>query len=148
MSHEESIDINCSPREVYDTISQLERMGEWSPENFGGAWLKGDGTSVGDEFEGINRIGEREWTAVATITRCDPGEAFCFAVGPADDPGTTWGYLFEASGDGTTVTETWDVLRLPSTLETYSAEQLAQRKAGVQESMRTTLANLKATCES
>jgi len=46
------------------------------------------------------------------------------------------------------VTETWDVLELPQIMQSYSEDQLAQRKAMIQESMKVTLQNLKATCES
>jgi len=148
MCHQETIDIAQPPSVVYETVRQLERMGEWSPENHGGSWLKGDGTSVGDQFEGVNRVGDREWKATATVTRCDPGEAFCFGVGPADAPLITWGYLMEATDTGTSVTETWDVLELPQIMQSYSEDQLAQRKAMIQEGMQVTLQNLKATCES
>ena len=79
--HSETVEIAATPEQVYAAVSQLERMGEWSPENQGGAWIAGDGTSVGDRFEGNNAIGEHTWSAVAEVVRCDPNEAFCFTVG-------------------------------------------------------------------
>ncbi|MBV8986815.1 MAG: SRPBCC family protein, partial [Acidimicrobiia bacterium] len=33
---EESIDIDAPPERLYDMVSDLSRMGEWSPENLGG----------------------------------------------------------------------------------------------------------------
>ena len=45
MHREASIDIQASPEAVYDLISDLPRMGEWSPENIGGEWQ--DGAAAG-----------------------------------------------------------------------------------------------------
>jgi polyketide cyclase/dehydrase/lipid transport protein len=38
MHREASIEIHASPEAVYDLVSDLPRMGEWSPENIGGEW--------------------------------------------------------------------------------------------------------------
>lgn len=145
MNHSDSIDVACEPQQAWDTIRQLERMGEWSPENTGGAWKTGDGLSVGDEFDGVNKIGDREWTATATIIQSDPGEAFVWRVG---DPGTEWGYRFEAIDGGTRVTESWTVHQMPEVVASYTDEQRAARFATVRAGMRTTLENFKATLES
>lgn len=59
--HEASIEIAASPEAVYALVSNLERMGEWSPENEGGQWLDGGTGQVGDWFEGFNKAGDREW---------------------------------------------------------------------------------------
>jgi hypothetical protein len=48
-------DISAYPDVVYDLISDLPRMGGWSPESTGGRWLGGDGPSVGARFLGRNR---------------------------------------------------------------------------------------------
>jgi len=146
--HEETIEIAATPQVVYDTVSQLERMGEWSPENTGGRWIKGDGSSVGDHFEGDNAVGEQTWTAVAEITRCDPGEAFCFTVGGLDDPVAEWGYHLAPSDVGCTVTETWKMTRLPASFVGRPEEEIQGRVDMVARGMAKTLANLKASIES
>ena len=47
--------IAASAAEWYDMVSDLRRMGEWSPENRGGAWIKGArGPAVGARFKGSN----------------------------------------------------------------------------------------------
>jgi Polyketide cyclase / dehydrase and lipid transport len=48
MHREASIEIHASPEAVYDLISDLPRMGEWSPENIGGEWQGGGSGQVGD----------------------------------------------------------------------------------------------------
>lgn len=142
--HSESVDIAASPADLYAAVSQLERMGEWSPENKGGTWIKGDGSSVGDQFQGDNEIGDYKWQATAEVTRCDPGEAFCFSVGETAD----WGYHFEAIDAGCRVTETWAMNKLPPTLADAPEERIQGRVEMVQAAMATTLANLKASVES
>jgi hypothetical protein len=59
MHREASIEINASPEAVYDLVSDLPRMGEWSPENIGGEWQGGRG-KVDDHFLGHNRPGGSE----------------------------------------------------------------------------------------
>ena len=95
--HAKTVEIAATPIDVYNIVSSLERMGEWSPENTGGSWILGNGTNVGDRFEGNNAIGDRTWSAVAEVVRCDPGSAFCFTVGALDNPvAECWqrGFLF------------------------------------------------------
>jgi len=146
MTHTESIDIAAKPSVVYDAVRNLERMGEWSPENIGGKWIQGDGSSVGDEFEGTNKIGEFEWQTSVYVTRAEPGTAFCFCTLSPSDPMADWGYLLEANGSGTTVTETWVTHILPGIYE-GSPERAAERAENVKKAMHTTLGRLKATLE-
>ena len=122
-------------------------MGEWSPENQGGSWIKGDGSTVGDQFEGNNAIGDYTWSAVAEVTRCDPGEAFCFTVGDLSNPVAEWGYHLAPSESGCTVTETWKMTQLPPSLVDAPEERIQGRVQMVAEGMATTLAKLKTSVE-
>jgi uncharacterized protein YndB with AHSA1/START domain len=50
-----SKEVNASPETVFAMVSDLTRMGEWSPENQGGQWVKGaTGPAVGAQFKGRN----------------------------------------------------------------------------------------------
>ena len=60
--HEASIEIGAEPEAVYDLVSDVCRMGEWSPENLGADWVDGGTGKLGDWFDGHNKVGEREWT--------------------------------------------------------------------------------------
>lgn len=148
MQHTESVDIAATPEQAFEAVRRLERMGEWSPENSGGEWTKGDGTSVGDTFLGTNRIGEREWQAPATVKTYEPGVTFAFTVPSLEEPMADWSYSFEATDAGTRVTESWEVHRYP---ESWGADvptdRVEARIQQVQESMRVTLAALKQSLE-
>ena len=59
---------------VWALVSDLPRMGEWSPENAGGKWVKGaTGPALGAVFEGTNKNGFRRWSTMVTVIACEPG---------------------------------------------------------------------------
>ena len=48
--------INAPAEAVYDLVTDVTRMGEWSPENEGGEWLDAArGPVVGARFRGRNK---------------------------------------------------------------------------------------------
>lgn len=147
MRHEVSIEIEADRDTLYGLVSDLERMGEWSPENAGGRWQEGGHGLVGDRFVGVNRRGDHEWSVPCEVTLAERGEVFEWVTGPDIGPHARWTYRFAESGDGTVVTETWDVEKLPPSLEGRTPEQLVERSATVQAGMLTTLESLKAFAE-
>jgi len=147
MQHEVSIEIGSDRETLYALVSDLERMGEWSPENAGGEWQDGGSGAVGDRFVGLNRVGEYEWSVSCEVTRADRGEVFEWVTGPDVGPLARWTYRFAESGANTIVTETWDVEKLPASLESRTPEQLTKRVATVQAGMLSTLESLKAFAE-
>ena len=64
---EASTVVGATPEAVFDLVSDLPRMGEWSPEAVGGEWKDGGNGAVGDWFVGQNRAGEREWTRESEV---------------------------------------------------------------------------------
>jgi hypothetical protein len=147
MHREASIEINASPEAVYDLVSDLPRMGEWSPENLGGEWQGGGSGQVGDHFLGQNRAGERTWSAPVMVTQAERGRCFAFAVGPDESPYVRWTYRLEPRGAGTRVTEVWDVEQLPPTLQSWTQDQLAERVRHTEDMLTKTLAAIKKTAE-
>jgi len=147
MFHSGSIEIGAASVEVYDTIRQLDRMGEWSPENDGGRWVSGDGSRVGDQFEGDNRRGEKTWSVVVTVDRATPGSVYAFHTGPTDGPYVQWTYTMAPSDTGTELVETWDVMKLSPFMDDASATDLADRKGQIERDIAETLANIKAAIE-
>lgn len=143
-------DIAASPQAVYDAISDITRMGEWSTECVGGAWT-GESTEpvVGATFEGYNRNGDKEWTTQATITEAVPGERFVFECSLFDFHFSTWGYEIAETAEGCRVTEWSEDLRPESALE-FSATMsgVADRTAQNHSSMSATLDALAAALES
>lgn len=96
--------IEAPTEAVYDLISDVTRMGEFSPENTGATW-KGDATAaqVGARFKGTNRLGWLTWSTTPTITAAERGRRFAFRV--PGRSGASWTYEFEPTGSGVRVTE-------------------------------------------
>jgi hypothetical protein len=147
-SFSESIEINAAPQAVFDTVSKLEVMGQFSPENTGGEWTKGaTGASVGAKFKGTNVSGKASWSTTATIVTCRAPTSFAFevTVGPAKV--ARWTYDIEATAGGSKVTETW-IDRRSALVKKLARTPVTDRDTFTQESIKTTLAKLKEHLES
>jgi hypothetical protein len=141
--------IAARPEEIYALISDLPRMGEWSPENIGGHWLRGvTGPAVGAKFKGDNRNGSTTWSTTVTITAADPGKRFAFDVNVGLVSVAEWRYDLVSDGDATTVTEHWRDKRNPLIRALGGRlSGVPDRKSFTQVSIATTLAALKQAAE-
>lgn len=141
--------IHADANGLYELVSDLPRMGEWSPENTGGKWVNGaTGPAVGAHFKGTNRNGVRKWSTNVVITVAKPGEQFTFDVTIGPLKVSTWDYRFGAAGDGTKVVQTWTDRR--SLLVSKVAVVVAgvrDRPGRNRENMEATLAKLAAAVE-
>jgi Polyketide cyclase / dehydrase and lipid transport len=99
-----SADIPAPPKVVFDLITDITRMGEWSPETVKAVWI-GDATRAaeGARFKGTNRIGSMKWSTKPTITSVVAGRLFEFKV--PGKSGATWRYELSPTDRGTHVTE-------------------------------------------
>jgi len=83
MSEQVSVsrEIAAPAERLYDMVSDVTRMGEWSPETQAGEWLGGaTGATPGAKFRATNRVGKRSWKTVATVVDAEPGRRFSFVV--------------------------------------------------------------------
>jgi hypothetical protein len=147
MHREASIEIHASPEAVYDLVSDLPRMGEWSPENIGGEWQDGGSGKVGDRYIGHNRTAERAWSVPVLVTVAERGRCFAFVTRPDEGPYVRWTYRLEPRGAGTRVTEVWDVEKLPPAMQSATQAQLDERSRYTEAMLATTLAAIKAAAE-
>lgn len=109
-----SRDVAAPPDRVWGLVSDLPRMGEWSPENTGGTWVKGaTGPATGARFRGTNAQGKRSWSTTITVDTCEPGRAFSFEVTAGGFKVASWSYKIEPTASGSRVTETWIDRRNP-----------------------------------
>ena len=141
--------VKAASLRLYELVSDLPRMGEWSPENTGGKWVGGaTEPAVGAKFRGTNRHGLAIWMTSVTITGADAGQRFAFDVDVLGVPISTWEYTFADAADGCLVTERWTDRR-PRWMRVSSiATGVADRPAHNRRNMQATLAKLKAAAES
>ncbi|MGP0032769.1 MAG: SRPBCC family protein [Acidimicrobiales bacterium] len=105
----ETLQIAAPAAAVWALVSDLPRMGEWSPENSGGTWSKGaSGPAIGAIFVGKNQNGFRRWSTKVTVVGCEPATLFELAVSVGPWAVANWRYEFEDTADGCRVTESWN----------------------------------------
>lgn len=94
---------------LYDMVSDVSRMGEWSPETVRCVWVKGAaGPAVGSRFRGVNQLGDKKWAIESVVTKADRGRAFVFDATAGPIHYATWSYAFAPADGGTLVTESCD----------------------------------------
>lgn len=145
---EASTTIEAAPERVWALVTDIERMGEWSPENTGGRWTKGaTGPAVGARFVGSNRHGRLRWNTHCRVVECEEPQRFSFTVA---ENGMTWGWRLEPDGTGTRLTQWRDRSTPPNILvKALAASGLLgrDRENLMREGMARTLAAVKATAE-
>ena len=147
----ESVTISATAEALYDLVSDVARMGEWSPEAIG-ARGAGERLTVGNGFVGFNRRGPVIWWTYCRVLQAERGRRFAFDVDFGPIALSRWTYEFQATPDGgTKVVETW--LDRREGLVGLPVKALGQilipgdRAAHNRASMRTTLERLKLAAE-
>lgn len=151
---EESALIDASAETVYRAVSDVRRMGEWSPECMG-VWSRSRRFDVGSRFIGFNRRRLWFWFTSCTVVRAEKAHDFAFNVSTFGMPVALWGYRFEDRDGGSLVTEYWEDLRSGRSAPVakllglvFTGTPPANRATVNRDGMRTTLARLKAAVES
>jgi len=146
-----SIFIAAAADDLYAMISDVTRMGEWSPVCKACWWDEGvTGPAVGAWFTGRNESPERDpWETRSQVVVADPGAEFAFVVGGV---WTRWGYRLTPADGGSEVTESWEMLpagltRFDERFGDDAARQVAQRAAAARSGIPATLAALKRAAE-
>lgn len=107
-----TLTMKAAPEIVWELVSDVTRIGEFSPETFEAEWLDGaTGPAVGAKFRGHvkrNGVGPIYWT-YCRVTRCEPQADFAFAVEAGGRTINTWRYQLRAVDGGTEVTESYEL---------------------------------------
>jgi hypothetical protein len=147
---EVSLHMEAPAEKVWVLVSDVTRIGEFSPETFEARWSRGStGPEVGAFFKGHvkrNGIGPTYWSP-CRVTACVPNEVFEFSVGNDDVTLNNWGFRLEPSGSGTTVTEYFRIepnLAMRAYWTVFGPLRGRTNRKG----MRTTLERMKAVVES
>lgn len=145
-----SREIAAPAERLWAMVSDVTRMGEWSPETESGEWLRGaTGPKPGATFRGTNRNGKKKWKTVATVVDAEPGRLFSFRIKAGGLKVAEWRYAFEPTANGCRVTETWiDQRGRIVTTMGKPVSGVADRAAHNREGMERTLERLAAAAES
>jgi hypothetical protein len=145
-----SVHIDASPDRIWELVSDVTKIGRYSPETFEAKWVEpAFGPAVGAKFRGHvkrNVWGPTYWTT-CTVTECEPGRSFFFGVGNGEKPLSVWGYRLESAPEGgTNVTESFELAPTLG-LRLYWALLGWSRGKTNRNDMRTTLERIKAEVE-
>lgn len=91
--------VRASPEEVYEVVSDVRRIPEWSPECVRAEWVGPK------EFRGWNRRRFGRWSTTARVLVDEPGREFSFAVRLGGADFTRWSYRMAPRADGCLLTE-------------------------------------------
>jgi hypothetical protein len=149
LTYAESIFIARSPEELYDLISDVTRMGEWSPICRACWWDEGDGPQVGAWFNGRNETPSRTWETRSQVVVAERGREFSFEVGGG---WVRWSYFFAPADGGSTLTENWEFFSggqegFQSRYGDDADAQIADRTEAARTGIPVTLAAIKAAAE-
>ena len=149
LTHSESIFVARSPDFLYDLISDVTRMGEWSPVCRACWWDEGQGPRAGSWFNGRNETPTRTWETRAQVIVAQPGREFSFEVGGG---WVRWSYFFAPADGGATLTESWEFFPVGqagfrSRYGDDADAQIADRTEAARTGIPVTLAAIKATAE-
>jgi hypothetical protein len=118
-----TVHMHATADQVWDLISDVTKIGRYSPETFEAEWLEGaTGPAVGAKFRGhVKRNGKGPiyWTT-CEVTACDPGKEFAFGVLTGGKMLNVWSYRIDALADGVDVTESF-ALQQTTALRIYWA---------------------------
>ena len=141
-----TVEIQAPPGSVWQVVSDVRRMSEWSPECRRIVVLGSPREGVGTRLLGLNRRGAAVWPTTSTVVRFEPGRAVAWKT---RESGATWTYELASRGAGTSLTGRRD---LPSySLGTRLMAPLIGGATGHDEELaagiRTTLERIKAAVE-
>jgi uncharacterized protein YndB with AHSA1/START domain len=103
------------PEDIFALLTDVERVAGLGPEHVKARWLT-ELREAGARFQGMNRVGDFEWTVPCTVTAFVPPRLFSWTVGDPLEPSSTWTYTLEATrratdgvtGGATTITHTFE----------------------------------------
>jgi len=144
-----TVHMDASSDAVWALLSDVTRIGSYSPETFEAEWLDGaTGPAVGAMFRGhVKRNGKGPvyWTT-CKVTECEPGKTFAFAVVQSGKAVNNWGYSIAPADSGCDVTE-WFRLADSLPMKIYWSLMGWTRGKTNRQGMQTTLERIKAEAE-
>jgi len=145
------VTIDAPPEAVYALVSDVTRMGEWSPETVRCEWADGaTGPAVGARFKAQNRHGRMRWSNKPEVTAAEPGREFAFSRKAPAGGEVVWRYSLLPEGAGTKLTESFEVIKRPPAAVNWLVLRMLRtkdRNADLIDGMRTTLDRIKTAAE-
>ena len=152
MRGEAQVYIEAPPEKVFRLISDVTRMGEWSPECRRSHWIgESVGAVVGAHFRGHNRRGWLRWAVQCRVTDVELDQTFAFETLPfapfSRKVQTRWRYALEPAGNGTVLKESFEVLWFLRIVFRLAFGGSGARQTQLETSVQDTLERIKEVAE-
>ena len=106
---------SAPPEAVWQLVTDVTRVGEWSHECQGAAWTEGSThAAVGARFRGSNRAGRVRWSNPCTVYLCNAPSEFGYRTqgGRLMRDSTVWYFALEPEEGGTRLIQRYQVRSL------------------------------------
>jgi hypothetical protein len=139
-----SVHIDAPPDVVYALVADVTRTPEFSPEILRCTWLGGaTGPAVGARFEAVNKVTRGPaWKNRPVVIAAQPGREFAFSRTEKFSGTLVWRYELAPDGDGTRLTESYEVTRPITRLGWFIIDRLfgchdrrTELRAGMQQTL-------------
>ena len=140
------IDIKAPASKVWELISDIRRMPQWSPQC---RWMKPLGPlRQGARTVNLNRRNKLFWATTCTVTEVIPEQKLAFRV---NANGTIWSYELQPIADGTRVIESRHAENGVKPMSSLAVNALFGRAENFErelvDGMNASLTNIKAAAE-
>lgn len=140
--------VEAPPEVVYDLVSDITRMGEWSPECHRCRWV-GEATTpvAGARFRGWNRFRGLRWSRVCEVVTADRGREFSFRTVPKGvfRDSTRWTFEFHPEGSGTRLVQRYVVEKPSRPILLF--DRISGHPQALEDGMRQTVERIKERAE-
>jgi len=142
-----SIDIAATPAQVWAIVSDLRRMGEWSPQ-CRRMFIRGGEVKQGTRTININQQGWKLWPTRSYVKVFEPERTLALKIA---ENGTVWTYDLEPTATGTRLTESRTTPQGVSGASNFLVEHVLggvdNFEVELQRGIEATLARIKAEAE-
>lgn len=145
---EQSTEIAATPEKVWSIVSDLKRMGEWSPQ-CRKVIVRGGTVKLGAKTINVNKRGLLVWPTTAKVVRFEPNKQIAYRIA---ENHTVWGFEITPTDTGVRLTERREAKNGQTTKVSSTLVDLAfggndSFEAELEEGMRETLVKIKAAAE-
>ena len=145
---EQSTEIAATPEKVWSIVSDLKRMGEWSPQ-CRKVIVRGGTVKLGAKTINVNKRGLLVWPTTAKVVRFEPNKQIAYRIA---ENHTVWGFEITPTDTGVRLTERREAKNGKTTKVSSTLVDLAfggndSFEAELEEGMRETLVKIKAAAE-
>lgn len=145
---EQSTEIAATPEKVWSIVSDLSRMGEWSPQ-CRKVIVRGGTVRLGAKTINVNKRGLLVWPTTAKVVTFEPNRKIAYRIA---ENRTVWGFEITPTDSGVRLTERREAkngqtTKVSSTLIGLAMGGTESFDAELEEGMRETLMKIKAAAE-